>query len=150
MASTDCPICYETFSNDLFINCSNNHIACCLECFNKLTDNNCPMCRNPLGYREVTTTTTTTTTTTITARVGSPRSRLDLIRIRRNATNQRQSSNNNYDSNIANLIASHRQTLNNRQIAQRRRRRREREAYFDNLLEALTLENNERINQILR
>jgi hypothetical protein len=74
MTSTDCPICYESFANDLFINCSNNHIACCLECYNKLTDNNCPMCRNPLGGGEVrTTTTTTTTTTTIRAGMGSPR-----------------------------------------------------------------------------
>jgi hypothetical protein len=141
MASTDCPICYETFTNDLFINCSNNHIACCYECFSKLTDNNCPMCRNPLGGGEVrTTTTTTTTTTTIRARIGNP--------------------NNNYDSNIANLIANHRETLNNRQIAQRRRREREarervenEERYYDNLLEELTQEENrinERRNEILR
>ena len=142
MASTDCPICYETFSNDLFINCSNNHIACCLECYNKLTDNNCPICRNPLGGGEVRTTTTTTTTTTIRARIGS------------NATN------NNYDSNIADLIAAHRETLNNRQIAQRRRREREarelqesQDRYYDNLLEELNQEENrinERRNQILR
>ena len=97
MASTDCPICYETFSNDLFINCSNNHIACCYECLSKLTDNNCPICRKSLGGSNVITTTTTIITTTpIRVRVGSPSSRRDYYR------------------NIADLIASHRERLNNR------------------------------------
>jgi hypothetical protein len=183
----DCPICYQTFTNDLFINCSNNHIACCLECYNKLTDNNCPMCRTPLGYSQVRTTTTTTTTTRITARMGSPRSRINsnnneqiinnlvnsfsmedtqanrtwarrsLAQSRRRRREAMESSNNNYDSNIANLIANHRETLNNRQIAQRTRREREarelqesQDRYYDNLLVELTLENNERINEILR
>ena len=167
MTSTDCPICYETFSNDLFINCSNNHIACCYDCFSKLTDNKCPICRNPLGGGEVTTT-TTTTTTTIRASIGSPR-------IRSNA--------NNYDSNIANLINNHRRRLvinqreeneviinsvfandptadtpanrtwARRSLAQSQRRRREREEQINQLRQQINILNqqpNRSIHELMR
>ena len=158
MTITDCPICYETFTNDNFINCPNNHIACCIDCFSKLSNNNCPICRNPLNNETTTTTTTITTTTT---------SRLPRLRIQREARetitarmgSPRQRPDSNYDSNISNLIANHRETLNNRQIAQRRRREREvreeEEAFeriLDMELEALAQEEiriNNRRNEIL-
>ena len=54
MTTSDCPICYETCYNDNFINCDNNHIACCLDCFSKLPNNNCPICRNPLSTKSET------------------------------------------------------------------------------------------------
>ena len=75
------------------------------------------------------------------------------------ARRQRQTNNSNYDSNISNLIANHRETLNNRQIAQRRRREREvreeeeaSERILDIELEALDQEErriNDRRNEIL-
>ena len=56
MTTSDCPICYETCYNDNFINCDNNHIACCLDCFSILPNTNCPICRNSLSTKSETTT----------------------------------------------------------------------------------------------
>jgi hypothetical protein len=77
----DCPICYESYDISNMINCPNNHIASCIECLSRITNNTCPICRNSLGDSITTTTTTTTTRTS---------SRLDMIRRREEARRERE------------------------------------------------------------
>jgi hypothetical protein len=77
----DCPICYESYDISNMINCPNNHVASCIECLSRITNNTCPICRNSLGDSITTTTTTTTTRTS---------SRLDMIRRREAARRERE------------------------------------------------------------
>ena len=77
----DCPICYESYDISNMINCPNNHIASCIECLSRITNNTCPICRNSLGDSITTTTTTTTTRTS---------SRLDMILRREEVRRERE------------------------------------------------------------
>lgn len=152
----DCPICYERYNISHMIDCPNNHVACCIECLSRITNNNCPICRTTLGdsitlthsIQQGSTTSTITTTTTRTS------SRLELIRRREEARREREDrdsvyqeydrlfeanrpsstytpprnqADQTYDNNIQNIIRNHRnEEQRHRSEAQRERRDRER------------------------
>jgi uncharacterized Zn finger protein (UPF0148 family) len=78
-----CPICLDDFNKDEFINCNNNHIACCYKCLSRMTDEKCPMCRRNLFTTTITTTTTTTTTTISSQRIERPLSNRQIAQRRR-------------------------------------------------------------------
>lgn len=43
--SVECPVCYDSFSKDEVLICSNNHIHCCATCLSQITTDICSICR---------------------------------------------------------------------------------------------------------
>ena len=45
----ECPVCYnECLTKDSIICSNGNHLACCSECWKKISTNKCPMCRSTI------------------------------------------------------------------------------------------------------
>ena len=52
--TSNCPICFEDFSNDEVITCINNHIHACAYCLSMIKKDTCSICRVDLypNYEE--------------------------------------------------------------------------------------------------
>ena len=44
----ECPVCYESFSDEELMYCSNQHIHACAYCVSKIQTDNCSICRNQI------------------------------------------------------------------------------------------------------
>jgi hypothetical protein len=46
----ECPVCFEEYDQDEVVLCKRGHTAICGICYSQLKSNNCPLCREYLGF----------------------------------------------------------------------------------------------------